>query len=53
MSVDCSSENCVKAAFEDIKKNHTINHLVLSSGGKGPSGSFLEQDQAGLMEVWN
>ena len=43
----------MKTTFSQLAEKGPINHLVLSSGGAGPSGNFLDQDLAGLMDIWN
>ena len=43
-SMDATNEEQVKTTFNTIAEKHKINHLVLSSGGAGPSGAFLSQD---------
>jgi hypothetical protein len=40
--MDASNEESVKKVFKEISEKHKLNHLVLSSGGKGPAGKFLE-----------
>ena len=52
IAMDATNEEQVKATFNSIAEKHKLNHIVLSSGGAGPSGAFLEQDQAGLMDIW-
>ena len=44
-NMDSTNEQSVIEQYEKFK-NETFNHLVLSSGGAGPSGEFLNQDLA-------